>query len=93
MSNEYWKVAKATGSISIKYKLLNDKAKPPCRAHPDDAGLDICITEDLGLPPGSRWPASTGLAFQLPEGTYGRLAPRSGLAAKFGVDLLAGVID
>ena len=63
MSSECWKVANVTGSISIKYKLLNDKAKPPCRAHPDDAGLDICITEDLDLPPGSRWPASTGLAF------------------------------
>ena len=29
----------------------------------------------------------------MPRGTYGRIAPRSGLAAKHGVDVGAGVID
>ena len=35
----------------------------------------------------------TGLAFGIPVGNYGRVAPRSGLAAKNGIDVLAGVID
>ena len=35
----------------------------------------------------------TGLAFGIPEGNYGRIAPRSGLAAKFCIDVGAGVID
>lgn len=35
----------------------------------------------------------TGLAIKTPSGTYGRVAPRSGLAAKHGIDTGAGVID
>ena len=35
----------------------------------------------------------TGLAVAIPEGFYGRVAPRSGLAAQKGIDVLAGVID
>lgn len=37
--------------------------------------------------------ASTGLAVAIPEGYYGRVAPRSGLATQKGLDVLAGVID
>lgn len=36
---------------------------------------------------------STGLAFAIPVGNYGRIAPRSGLAAKHSIDVGAGVID
>ena len=35
----------------------------------------------------------TGLAVAIPVGFYGRVAPRSGLAVKNGLDVLAGVID
>ena len=30
---------------------------------------------------------------EIPEGYYGRIAPRSGLAHKNGIDVLAGVVD
>ena len=35
----------------------------------------------------------TDLAIQLPNGCYGRIAPRSGLASKKFIDVGAGVID
>lgn len=57
------------------------------------AGLDICSIEDLIIEPKQRLIARTGLAVAIPEGYYGRLAPRSGLASQKGLDVLAGVID
>ena len=36
---------------------------------------------------------ATGLSFAIPEGSYGRIAPRSGLALKHSIDTGAGVID
>jgi len=47
----------------------------------------------LELSPGSRYTFSTGLAIELPLGYNGILKPRSGLAVKNGVCVLAGVID
>lgn len=35
----------------------------------------------------------TDISIAVPEGTYGRVAPRSGLAVKHGIDTGAGVID
>jgi dUTP pyrophosphatase len=35
----------------------------------------------------------TGVKMAIPEGYYGRVAPKSGLASKAGLDVLAGVID
>lgn len=35
----------------------------------------------------------TGISIALPEGCYGRIAPRSGLAAKHHIDIGAGVVD
>ena len=35
----------------------------------------------------------TDIAMKFPSGTYGRIAPRSGLALKHGIDVGAGVID
>ena len=49
--------------------------------------------EDLRIEPRQRAIAKTGLAVAIPAGFYGRVAPRSGLAAKQGLDVLAGVID
>ena len=47
----------------------------------------------LRIEPGQRILVPTGIAFTTPPETYGRVAPRSGLAVKQGVNVLAGVID
>lgn len=65
------------------------------------AGLDIAafLTPENGyeyeltLSPGERLAIPTGIYVAVPEGHYGRVAPRSGLAFKHGIDVLAGVID
>jgi dUTP pyrophosphatase len=47
----------------------------------------------LIIPANSRCLVKTGIAVGVPEGCYGRVAPRSGLALKKGIDIGAGVID
>lgn len=65
----------------------------PKRGSALSAGLDICAIEDVEIQPKQRALARTGFAVAIPPGFYGRVAPRSGLAVKQGLDVLAGVID
>jgi dUTP pyrophosphatase len=77
----------------MKIKLLDKNAKVPFRANPTDAGSDLCSIENVKIFPLERKAISTGISVEIPEGYYGRIAPRSGLAYKNGIDVLAGVID
>src|SRR5215216_2985065 len=77
----------------LRFKQLDSRAVLPRRGSALAAGLDVCSIEDLKIGPRQRVMARTGLAVAIPAGFYGRVAPRSGLAAKNGLDVLAGVID
>ena len=65
----------------------------PDRGTPDSAGLDIRSADDYNVPAGDKATIGTGFAVTILEGVYGRIAPRSGLAAKHMIDIGAGVID
>jgi dUTP pyrophosphatase len=78
---------------TLRFKKLDDRAKLPSRGSSSSAGLDITSIEEITLRPNERLVARTGLAVAIPKGYYGRLAPRSGLASKLGLDILAGVVD
>jgi dUTP pyrophosphatase len=78
---------------TLKFKRLDERAILPTRGSESSAGLDIYSIEDLSIDPRQRVLARTGLAVAVPRGFYGRVAPRSGLAVKNGLDVLAGVID
>ncbi len=77
----------------LRFKQIDPRAVLPRRGSALAAGLDLCAIEDVELQPKQRATARTGLAVAIPPGFYGRVAPRSGLAAKNGLDVLAGVID
>ena len=77
----------------LRFKQLDARAVLPKRGSALAAGLYVCSIEDLNLAPRQRVMARTGLAVAIPPGFYGRVAPRSGLASKKGLDVLAGVID
>ena len=77
----------------LRFKKLDQRAVLPQRGSALAAGLDIFSIEDVEIPPRQRATARTGLAVAIPAGFYGRVAPRSGLAAKKGLDVLSGVID
>ena len=77
----------------LHFKKLDPQAVLPQRGSALAAGLDVFAIEDVEIGPKQRATARTGLAVAIPAGFYGRIAPRSGLAAKKGLDVLSGVID
>lgn len=74
-------------------KTLSDDATIPTRGSIEAAGLDLYASQDFTLLPGNRALISTGIAMSFRKGFYVRIAPRSGLAVKNGIDVLAGVVD
>ena len=77
----------------LKVKKLSDAATAPKRATPGAAGYDLCSAEGVVVPAGMRKMVRTDLSMAIPANHYGRIAPRSGLATKKGIDIGAGVID
>ena len=65
----------------------------PKQGSPWAAGFDLHSMEEKIVPARGKALISTGLAMSIPAGNYGRIAPRSGLAAKHMIDVGAGVID
>lgn len=85
---------------TLKVKRLTATASLPKRGSALAVGYDLCAdiphakgTHAYLLYPGVITKIPTGIAMEIPVGTYGRVAPRSGLALKNGIDVLAGVID
>lgn len=79
--------------MALNVTKLVPHANLPARSTPGAAGYDLFSIDNYVVLPGRRVVVSTGISVQLPPGTYGRVAPRSGLAVKHGLDTLAGVID
>src|ERR1700761_6245123 len=79
--------------MKLSYIKRSPHAKDPKRGSRFAAGFDLAASEGQIIPAGKWKVISTGLEIAVPEGTYGRGAPRSGLAAKHGIDVGAGVID
>jgi dUTP pyrophosphatase len=77
----------------LRFKRLHPGAQLPTRGSAGAAGLDLYAVERVIIRPGARAAVRTGLAAAIPAGFYGRVAPRSGLAVRHGIDVLAGVID
>ena len=77
----------------IKIQLLSEFSKLPEKGTTNSAGYDLTSIEDFELKPMERHLFKTGLKMSIPVGMYGRIAPRSGLAFKSGIDVMAGVID
>lgn len=57
------------------------------------AGYDLRTTEAFTIHPGERRLIGTGFAWALPDGFMGIIRPRSGLAVKHGLHVMAGLLD
>lgn len=74
-------------------KKLTGDAVIPTRGSDDAAGLDLYAAQAGTVPARGKALIMTDLAIAVPNGCYGRVAPRSGLAWKHSIDTGAGVID
>ncbi|CAF2444512.1 unnamed protein product [Rotaria sp. Silwood2] len=77
----------------LRFAKLSEYAFPPMKGSAYAAGWDLRSAYDYVLPARGKITAQTDIQIAVPAGCYGRVAPRSGIAAKFGIDTGAGVID
>lgn len=71
----------------INFKKLDAAATIPTRGSSQAAGYDLYAINDVDfyIPAGDTVMVDTGLAIEIPEGYYGAIFARSGLAAKQGL--------
>ena len=74
---------------------LTDDAPLPKHAKDGDAGLDLTSRQTVEIAPQGTVMVGTGVAFEIPEGYYGAIVPRSGQAYKRGLTIVntPGTID
>ena len=80
--------------ITVKYKVLDTRAKVPSYATPGSAAADLCAVLDapLTLAPMERALVPTGLAIELPgPHSVALVYARSGLSIKHGLCMANGV--
>ena len=77
----------------LPVKITDAAAVLPSRSSASAAGLDLYSCEDVLLSPGRVITVRTGISIEIPAGCAGLVWPRSGMAAKHGIDTMAGVID
>ena len=62
-------------------------------ATPKSVGLDLYSPTSVLIPAHDKVLIDMGIAFQIPMGYYGQIAPRSGLAIHHHIHVGAGVVD
>ncbi|XP_044836871.1 deoxyuridine 5'-triphosphate nucleotidohydrolase, mitochondrial isoform X1 [Mauremys mutica] len=79
--------------LRLRFAKLSENASAPSRGSARAAGYDLYSAYDYVIPAMEKAIVKTDIQISLPSGCYGRVAPRSGLAAKHFIDVGAGVID
>ena len=84
-------------ALTLPVKRLPNGLGLPLPQHQtaEAACIDLyaAIDGELVLQPGQRAPIPTGLSYAIPPGHCGQVWPRSGLAVKQGIAIMAGMID
>ena len=78
---------------TLCFTKLSSQARAPVKGSERAAGFDLFSAETVIIQPGGRACVKTDLQLAIPPGCYGRVAPRSGLALKHGIDVGTGVVD
>ena len=77
----------------LEFTRLSPNAYAPTKASEYAAGYDLYSAYNYTVPSQSREIIKIELRMKFPPGTYGRIAPKSGLAARHFISIGAGVVD
>ncbi|KAM4596975.1 deoxyuridine 5'-triphosphate nucleotidohydrolase, mitochondrial isoform 2-T2 [Fundulus diaphanus] len=77
----------------LRFSKLSEHATTPTRGSAKAAGYDLYSAYDYSILSMDKAIVKTDIQIAVPHGCYGRVAPRSGLAAKHFIDVGAGVVD
>ena len=80
-------------SLLVKFVKLTKNAYTPTKGSRFAAGHDLYAAHDCIIAPGTRGIIPIDISIELPVGSYGRIAPRSGLAINHSLHTLGGVVD
>ncbi len=88
---------------TLKVQLLHKNARLPSKSSKGSAGFDLYASEEVVIPASrvdaegqfqvGKAIAPIGIAVQLPSGTVGKIASRSGLSVQLDIEVGAGWID
>lgn len=78
--------------IIVDFVRMNEDAKIPTKANPEDAGWDLYSAVDISLLYGVPTLVSTGIKFGMPPYYHGFVWDRSSMGKK-GIHVLGGMID
>lgn len=81
------KMPSSASNLILKYTKIVPEAFPPTKGSLKAAGYDLKSVYNCTVPARGKALVDTGIKVQLPEGCYGRIAPRSGLAVKNFIDV------
>lgn len=79
----------------VAFKKMDVNAKTPTKGSADAAGFDLYSIETTILKPGMTAKVHTGISIAIPQGCFGGIFARSGLATKQGLAPIncVGIID
>ncbi|XP_050543865.1 deoxyuridine 5'-triphosphate nucleotidohydrolase-like [Daktulosphaira vitifoliae] len=87
------RLANELNDCVLAFSKLTEHALPPSKGSKLAAGYDLKSAYAYTIKAHGKELVKTDIQIKVPHGTYGRIAPRSGLAWKNFIDVGAGVID
>jgi dUTP pyrophosphatase len=79
--------------MDVYFEIKRPEAILPTQGSAFSAGVDLYSPVAGTVPANGKLDLNTYLSVKMPEGVYGRIAPRSSLALNNSITILGGVID
>lgn len=90
---EDWTEDDVMPSAPLKCLPMSTSGRLPTRGTPGSAGLDLYSDQTIIIRAGTSAKIPTGICLAIPKNCFGQIADKSSVATKFGLHVIAGIID